>query len=94
METSWHNILYNDSKDNTTCSTKILPSLENLHYQNFYGVVKTRLQLENFTGRTVESIKQDFHATIYIALLYRLWNFFNISLEITKITFLTIKYVL
>jgi hypothetical protein len=34
--------------------------------ESFYGVVKTRLQLENFTGRTVESIKQDFYATIYI----------------------------
>jgi hypothetical protein len=34
--------------------------------ESFYGVVKTRLQLENFTGRTVESIKQDFYAAIYI----------------------------
>lgn len=34
--------------------------------ETFYGVAKTRLQLENFTGRTVESIKQDFYATIYI----------------------------
>ena len=34
--------------------------------ETFYGVVKTRLQLENFTGKTVESIRQDFHATIYI----------------------------
>lgn len=34
--------------------------------ENFYGVIKTRLQLENFTGKTVESIRQDFHATIYI----------------------------
>ena len=34
--------------------------------ENFYGLAKTRLQLENFTGRTVESIKQDFYATIYI----------------------------
>jgi len=34
--------------------------------ETFYGVVKTRLQLENFTGKTVESIKQDFYATIYI----------------------------
>ena len=34
--------------------------------ETFYGVIKTRLQLENFTGKTVESIRQDFHATIYI----------------------------
>jgi hypothetical protein len=34
--------------------------------ETFYGVAKTRLQLENFTGKTVESIQQDFYATIYI----------------------------
>lgn len=32
--------------------------------ETFDGVAKTRLQLENFTGRTVESIQQDFYATI------------------------------
>lgn len=34
--------------------------------ETFYDVAKTRLQLENFTGRTVESIRQDFYATVYI----------------------------
>ena len=34
--------------------------------ETFYDIVKTRLQLENFTGKTAESIKQDFYATIYI----------------------------
>lgn len=34
--------------------------------ETFYDLLKTRLQLENFTGKTVEAIKQDFYATIYI----------------------------
>jgi len=35
--------------------------------ETFYDLLKTRLQLENFTGKTVEAIKQDFYATIYIS---------------------------
>lgn len=35
--------------------------------ETFYGTIKGRLGLENFTGKTVESVKQDFYATIYIS---------------------------
>ena len=35
--------------------------------ETFYDLLKSRLQLENFTGRTVEAVKQDFYATIYIS---------------------------
>lgn len=34
--------------------------------ETFYGVIKTRLELENFTGLGAEAIRQDFHATIYL----------------------------
>lgn len=34
--------------------------------ETFYGVLKTRLELENFTGETVEAVKQDFYATVFI----------------------------
>jgi hypothetical protein len=34
--------------------------------ETFYGLLKTRLALENFTGHGVEAIKQDFYATIYL----------------------------
>ena len=37
--------------------------------ETFYGVVKTRLQLENFSGLTAESVRQDFYATIFITNL-------------------------
>lgn len=35
--------------------------------ETFYGVLKTRLTLENFTGLGVEAVKQDFYATIYLS---------------------------
>ena len=34
--------------------------------ETFYDTLKTRLLLENFTGKTVEAVKQDFYATIYL----------------------------
>ena len=35
--------------------------------ETFYGTLKGRLNLENFTGKTVESVKQDFYSTIFIS---------------------------
>lgn len=34
--------------------------------ETFYGVLKTRLDLENFTGLGAEAVRQDFHATVYL----------------------------
>lgn len=34
--------------------------------ETFYDVLKNRLLLENFTGKTVEAVKQDFYATLYL----------------------------
>ena len=34
--------------------------------ESFYGILKTRLDLENFTGKSVESILQDFYSTILL----------------------------
>jgi len=35
--------------------------------ESFYGVLKTRLGLENFTGTGPEAVRQDFHATVYLS---------------------------
>lgn len=35
--------------------------------ETFYDLLKNRLLLENFSGRTVEAVKQDFYATIFIS---------------------------
>lgn len=37
--------------------------------ETYYGVVKGRLELENFTGRSVEAVRQDVHATIFLSNL-------------------------
>jgi hypothetical protein len=34
--------------------------------EGFYGLIKERLNLENFSGRTVLSVKQDFYATLFL----------------------------
>ena len=34
--------------------------------ETFYGVLKTRLDLENFSGLGAEAVRQDFHATVYL----------------------------
>lgn len=34
--------------------------------ETFYGLLKTRLNLENFSGYSVEAIRQDFFATIFL----------------------------
>ncbi len=35
--------------------------------ETFYGIIKGRLSLENFTGKTPEAVKQDFYATILLS---------------------------
>jgi hypothetical protein len=37
--------------------------------ETFYGIIKERLCLENFSGKTAESVRQDFYATIFISNL-------------------------
>ena len=32
-----------------------------------YGTIKGRLALENFSGKSVEAVKQDFYATVFIS---------------------------
>jgi Transposase DDE domain len=35
--------------------------------ETFYGTLKGRLNLENFTGKSVQAVKQDFYSTIFIS---------------------------
>lgn len=34
--------------------------------ESFFGIMKTRLELENFTGESAESVRQDFYATVFL----------------------------
>ncbi len=35
--------------------------------ETFYGTVKGRLNLENFTGKSVEAVRQDFYSTVFVS---------------------------
>jgi hypothetical protein len=37
--------------------------------ETFYGIIKNRLNLENFSGETLESVEQDFYSTIFVSNL-------------------------
>jgi hypothetical protein len=39
------------------------------HHETFYGLLKGRLELENFSGQTPEAVRQDFHATVLLCNL-------------------------
>ena len=36
------------------------------NHETFYNVLKSRLDLENFSGETVEAVRQDFHAAVLL----------------------------
>lgn len=57
--------------DTTKYPNSVFKELYNLRWgvETFFGKIKGRLNLENFTGKTVEAIKQDFWATIMISNL-------------------------
>lgn len=38
-------------------------------HETFYGVMKGRLDLENFSGETAEAVRQDFHSTLLLCNL-------------------------
>jgi len=52
-------------------TTKDFSHLYSLRWgvETFFAKIKGRLALENFTGKTVESVKQDFWSTIFISNL-------------------------
>jgi len=39
------------------------------NHETFYGVLKGRLELENFSGHTPEAVRQDFHSTLLLCNL-------------------------
>ncbi len=64
-------VLVTNLLDETAFPTSSFGQLYHLRWgvETLYGVVKTRLQLEHFSGLTAESIRQDFYATIFITNL-------------------------
>lgn len=57
--------------DETAYSTEDLGKLYGRRWgiETYYQLLKSRLDLENFTGRSVEAVRQDVHATILLSNL-------------------------
>jgi len=55
--------------DETLCPTEKFRELYNIRRgaETFYGTIKERPGPENFTGKTIESVRQDFYPTIFIS---------------------------
>ncbi|WP_408610393.1 transposase [Beggiatoa alba] len=55
-------------RDETLHPTADFKELYRLRWgiETFFGLLKTRLGLENFTGKSAESVYQDFYSTVYL----------------------------
>ncbi len=64
-------VLVTSLLDETLYPTEDFRALYNQRWgiETFYDVIKNRLNLENFTGKTPEALKQDFHSTIFVSNL-------------------------
>lgn len=62
-------VLVTSLVDEKLYTTEIFKEIYHLRWgvESFYGLIKERLNLENFSGRTVLSVKQDFYATIFLS---------------------------
>ena len=64
-------VLATSLRDERTYPTKDFSALYHCRWghETFYGVMKGRLDLENFSGQTPEAVRQDFHATLLLCNL-------------------------
>jgi hypothetical protein len=69
LKTGEYEVLVTSLLDEFLYPTTAFLELYHLRWgiETFYGLLKTRLALENFTGISVESVKQDFHATVFLS---------------------------
>lgn len=68
LDTGEWEVLVTSLRDEPLYPTADFKALYHLRWgiETFYGILKTRLELENFSGLSVESVKQDFYATLYL----------------------------
>ena len=71
LSTGEYEILVTSLLNEQSYPTEIFKEIYGLRWgiETYYGLIKTRLELENFTGKTVESVLQDLYSTIYLTTL-------------------------
>ncbi len=69
LSTGEYEVLVTSLLDEAICPSEGFLELYRLRWgvESFYGLLKTRLGLENFTGKGVEAVRQDFYATVYLS---------------------------
>ncbi|MCK5189689.1 MAG: IS4 family transposase, partial [Methylococcales bacterium] len=69
LETGEWEVLVTSLRDEVCYPTKEFKELYYFRWgiETFYGLIKTRLELENFTGIGVEAVRQDFFSTLYLS---------------------------
>jgi hypothetical protein len=69
LKTGEYEVLVTSLLDGNLYPTEGFLELYHLRWgiETFYGLLKTRLELENFTGTGVEAVRQDFHASVYLS---------------------------
>ena len=69
LSTGEDEVLVTSLLDGDACPNEGFLALYRLRWrvETFYGLLKTRLGLENFSGKSVEAVRQDFYATVYLS---------------------------
>jgi len=69
LDTGEYEVLVTNLMDNELYPTEEFKEIYHLRWgiEGFYKILKSRLNLENFTGKTAESIYQDFYAAVYLS---------------------------
>lgn len=68
LETGEYEVLVTNLLDETQFPTEEFLDIYHMRWgvEGFYAILKTRLNLENFSGKTALSIYQDFYSTVYL----------------------------
>ena len=68
LETGELEVLVTNLLDETQFPTEEFLDIYNMRWgtEGFYAILKTRLNLENFSGKTAQSVYQDFYSTVYL----------------------------
>lgn len=68
LDTGEYEVLVTSLLDEERYATKTFSDLYWFRWriETFYGLLKTRLELENFTGTGVEAIRQDFYGAVFL----------------------------
>ena len=68
LSTGEHEVLVTSLHNEESYPTAQFAELYYLRWgiETFYGLLKTRLGLENFTGTRAEAVRQDFHSSVYL----------------------------